>query len=240
MMNGVQIDTGGGAIKLLSHVFDAKAAGASRGLELAIEKVPWGTNIWLCVDSTFAVWCVKETPRIHPSGPFLPATRRRRNAKSACDGPLATQESRVTKLPTSLPTKEHLEAGLRGWKRSLRLVGFAPSFVDSTTKHEFNGGISPLRNSPLGAAAGLICTRSTASQSSSSTDQCFTVGSACAPHTGTSTGITASSNTSTPNSSVLAATRRPQSTSPSARRPIEPFAVGRTDPRLPLRQEGGN
>ncbi|KAG0152888.1 hypothetical protein PDIDSM_2693 [Penicillium digitatum] len=47
LVNGTQIDTGAGAINSRSHVFDAEAIGAWRGLERAIAVAPPRSKIWL-------------------------------------------------------------------------------------------------------------------------------------------------------------------------------------------------
>ncbi|KAG0158620.1 hypothetical protein PDIDSM_6135 [Penicillium digitatum] len=58
-INGTQIDTGAGAINSRSHVFDAEAIGAWRGLEWAIVVAPPRSKIRLCIDSTSVIWCIR-------------------------------------------------------------------------------------------------------------------------------------------------------------------------------------
>ena len=59
--NGKQIATGSGAINSLSHVFDAEAIGAWKGLQHAIRLPPDVSQrrLWLCIDSTSVIWCLR-------------------------------------------------------------------------------------------------------------------------------------------------------------------------------------
>ncbi|RAL65007.1 hypothetical protein DID88_001115 [Monilinia fructigena] len=52
------VATGKGAINTLSHVFDAEAIGALKGLQKALT-LPSNadTQRWLCIDSTSVIWC---------------------------------------------------------------------------------------------------------------------------------------------------------------------------------------
>jgi ribonuclease HI len=56
--NGQQLLSGFGAINPLSHVFDAEAVGAWKGLERTLAERPPG-RIWLCIDSTSVIWGVR-------------------------------------------------------------------------------------------------------------------------------------------------------------------------------------
>lgn len=59
--NGRQIATGHGAINSLSHVFDAEANGAWKGLQHTIRLPPDVSQrrLWLCIDSTSVIWCIR-------------------------------------------------------------------------------------------------------------------------------------------------------------------------------------
>ena len=56
--NGHQIHSGFGSINPLSHVFDAEAIGAWKGLKRAISLPPdiRQNRIWMCIDSTSVIW----------------------------------------------------------------------------------------------------------------------------------------------------------------------------------------
>ncbi|RAL67736.1 hypothetical protein DID88_008469 [Monilinia fructigena] len=52
------VRTGSGAINSISHVFDAEAIGALKGLQCALEILrPLDEHIWMCIDSTSVIWC---------------------------------------------------------------------------------------------------------------------------------------------------------------------------------------
>lgn len=53
--NGAQLASGSGALHPETHVFDAEAVGALRGLEAAIRAAGFG-DITVCVDSTSVIW----------------------------------------------------------------------------------------------------------------------------------------------------------------------------------------
>jgi ribonuclease HI len=59
--NSKQIARGCGSINNLSHVFDAEAIGAWKGLEQTIKLPPETSRrrIWLCIDSTSVIWCTR-------------------------------------------------------------------------------------------------------------------------------------------------------------------------------------
>ncbi|RAL66290.1 hypothetical protein DID88_005960 [Monilinia fructigena] len=51
------VRTGSGAINSISHVFDAEAIGALKGLQCALEILrPLDEHIWMCIDSTSVIW----------------------------------------------------------------------------------------------------------------------------------------------------------------------------------------
>ncbi|EKV17723.1 putative RNA-directed DNA polymerase from transposon X-element [Penicillium digitatum PHI26] len=75
MVNGTQIDTGAGAINSRSHVFDAEAIGAWRGLERAIAVAPPRSKIWLCIDSTSVIWCIRGNASNSSQWAFLACHR---------------------------------------------------------------------------------------------------------------------------------------------------------------------
>ncbi|RAL59609.1 hypothetical protein DID88_006468 [Monilinia fructigena] len=59
--NGTQIASGFKQIRSDSHVFDAEAIGAWRGLEHLITTLKDSTNsrIWMCIDSTSVIWGIR-------------------------------------------------------------------------------------------------------------------------------------------------------------------------------------
>ena len=59
--DGRQIATGYGAINSLSHVFDAEAIGAWKGLQHTIRLPPdvRQHRLWMCIDSTSVIWCLR-------------------------------------------------------------------------------------------------------------------------------------------------------------------------------------
>jgi ribonuclease HI len=56
-----QLTTGYGPINPTSHVFDAEAIGAWKGLYRTIKMAPEVSNrrIWMCIDSTSVLWCMR-------------------------------------------------------------------------------------------------------------------------------------------------------------------------------------
>ena len=56
-----QIGSGCGAINTLSHVFDAEVIGARTGLARTLRSLPHHARgrIWLCIDSTSVIWCIR-------------------------------------------------------------------------------------------------------------------------------------------------------------------------------------
>ena len=58
--NRKQLQTGRGSLSPTSHVFDAEAIGAWRGLQHTIRQPELRTcRIWLCIDSTSVIWCLR-------------------------------------------------------------------------------------------------------------------------------------------------------------------------------------
>ncbi|RAL63535.1 hypothetical protein DID88_003579 [Monilinia fructigena] len=54
------VRTGSGAINSTSHVFDAEAIGALKGLQCALEILqPSDGQLWMCIDSTSVIWCMR-------------------------------------------------------------------------------------------------------------------------------------------------------------------------------------
>ena len=53
--------TGSGSLNPQSHVFDAEAVGAWRGLQQAIllQTITHSAEVWLCIDSTSVIWCLR-------------------------------------------------------------------------------------------------------------------------------------------------------------------------------------
>ena len=55
-----QLHTGRGSLHSTSHVFDAEAGGAWRGLQHTIRQPALNTRrIWLCIDNTSVIWCLR-------------------------------------------------------------------------------------------------------------------------------------------------------------------------------------
>ncbi|RAL66017.1 hypothetical protein DID88_005678 [Monilinia fructigena] len=68
--------TGKGAINTLSHVFDAEAIGALKGLQKALT-LPSNadTQRWLCIDSTSVIWCKRANASDTSQWAFLESHR---------------------------------------------------------------------------------------------------------------------------------------------------------------------
>ena len=71
--NGRQIATGHGSINSLSHVFDAEAIGAWKGLQYTTRLPPEVSQkrLWLCIDSTSVIWCLRGNPSDSSQWAFL-------------------------------------------------------------------------------------------------------------------------------------------------------------------------
>jgi ribonuclease HI len=61
---GVELESGCASIDSCSVVFDAEAVGALRGLERAVHQTngQGDRHIWICVDNTAAIWCLRGNP----------------------------------------------------------------------------------------------------------------------------------------------------------------------------------
>ncbi|RAL60505.1 hypothetical protein DID88_009701 [Monilinia fructigena] len=70
------LTTGKGAINTLSHVFDAEAIGALKGLQKALT-LPSNadTQRWLCIDSTSLIWCKRANASDTSQWAFLESHR---------------------------------------------------------------------------------------------------------------------------------------------------------------------
>ncbi|RAL60649.1 hypothetical protein DID88_009967 [Monilinia fructigena] len=70
------VATGKGAINTLSHVFDAEAIGALKGLQKALT-LPSNadTQRWLCIDSTSVIWCKRANASDTSQWAFLESRR---------------------------------------------------------------------------------------------------------------------------------------------------------------------
>ncbi|RAL60423.1 hypothetical protein DID88_000198 [Monilinia fructigena] len=70
------VATGKGAINTLSHVFDAEAIGALKGLQKALT-LPSNadTQRWLCIDSTSVIWCKRANASDTSQWAFLESHR---------------------------------------------------------------------------------------------------------------------------------------------------------------------
>ncbi|RAL60867.1 hypothetical protein DID88_010191 [Monilinia fructigena] len=68
--------TGKGAINTLSHVFDAEAIGALKGLQKALTlPSDADTERWLCIDSTSVIWCKRANASDTSQWAFLESHR---------------------------------------------------------------------------------------------------------------------------------------------------------------------
>jgi ribonuclease HI len=55
-----QLQTGRGSLHPTSHIFDAEVVGAWRGLQYTVRQPDLSTRrIWLCIDSTSVIWCLR-------------------------------------------------------------------------------------------------------------------------------------------------------------------------------------
>jgi hypothetical protein len=67
-----QIATGTGSLNPQSHVFDAEAVGAWRGLQHTIGLVPHGhCRLWMCIDSTSVIWGIRGNAPTSSQWAFL-------------------------------------------------------------------------------------------------------------------------------------------------------------------------
>ncbi|KAH9859201.1 hypothetical protein J1614_012278 [Plenodomus biglobosus] len=68
------ITTGRGSLNPETHVFNAEAVGAWRGLEQVARLIHTGlphTRIWICIDSTSVIWCLRGTAPVSSQWAFL-------------------------------------------------------------------------------------------------------------------------------------------------------------------------
>ncbi|KAG0152631.1 hypothetical protein PDIDSM_1111 [Penicillium digitatum] len=130
MVNGTQIDTGAGAINSRSHVFDAEAIGAWRGLERAIAVAPPRSKIWLSGEGALRGSAIgmEAEPRLAGSDPSSGTSER---------GSLALWYRRwsdtyeIDSLPELELRRPALHAGLPSARRMATSTGTTAS---STTK----------------------------------------------------------------------------------------------------------
>ncbi|KAG0154530.1 hypothetical protein PDIDSM_98 [Penicillium digitatum] len=120
MANGTQIDTGAGAINSRSHVFDAEAIGAWRGLERAIAVAPPRSKIWLCIDSTSVIWCIRGNASNSSQWAFLACHRAMEQHNITGEGALRGSAIGMEAEPTisgirSIFRELRNEARLRWW-----------------------------------------------------------------------------------------------------------------------------
>ena len=67
----VQVATGRGSLHSLSHVFDAEAIGACRALQHAAQIARPTDAVYLCIDSTSVIWCLRGTASNSSQWAFL-------------------------------------------------------------------------------------------------------------------------------------------------------------------------
>lgn len=70
MQNDEVIVHGSGSLHTTTHVFDAEAVGALRGLEAAVA-LQDGSQLWSCVDSTSVIWGLRGTASASSQWAFL-------------------------------------------------------------------------------------------------------------------------------------------------------------------------
>jgi ribonuclease HI len=71
--NRLKVAEGRGSLNPQSHVFDAEAVGAWRGLQHAIRLSPSIAcpRIWMCIDSTSVIWCLRGNASTSSQWAFL-------------------------------------------------------------------------------------------------------------------------------------------------------------------------
>ena len=90
--NRTQLHQGRGSLSPTSHVFDAEAAGAWRGLQHTVRQPELNTRrIWLCIDSASVIWCLR--------GDAAPTSQR---AFLECDGAMETHDVSIKWAPGHL------------------------------------------------------------------------------------------------------------------------------------------
>jgi hypothetical protein len=73
----VQVATGRGSLYTLSHVFDAEAIGACRALQHAAQIARPTDAVYLCIDSTSVIWCLRGTASNSSQWAFLQCSSRK-------------------------------------------------------------------------------------------------------------------------------------------------------------------
>ncbi|RAL64638.1 hypothetical protein DID88_001671 [Monilinia fructigena] len=70
---GKQIGSGSGSINPISHVFDAEAIGAWRGLQhtLRMPQEVRSQRLWMCIDSTSVIWCLRANASASSQWAFI-------------------------------------------------------------------------------------------------------------------------------------------------------------------------
>ena len=102
--NGKQLQSGRGSLHSTSHVFDAEAVGAWRGLQYTVRQPGLGIRrIWLCIDSTSVIWCLRGDAPPTSQWAFLECQRVMETMTSLLSGPLDTKVSRGTRQLTGQP-----------------------------------------------------------------------------------------------------------------------------------------
>ncbi|RAL63683.1 hypothetical protein DID88_003726 [Monilinia fructigena] len=71
--NRKQIGSGSGSINPISHVFDAEAIGAWRGLQhtLRMPQEVRSQRLWMCIDSTSVIWCLRANASASSQWAFI-------------------------------------------------------------------------------------------------------------------------------------------------------------------------
>ncbi|RAL63176.1 hypothetical protein DID88_004255 [Monilinia fructigena] len=71
--NKKQIGSGAGSINPISHVFDAEAIGAWRGLQhtLRMPQEVRSQRLWMCIDSTSVIWCLRANASASSQWAFI-------------------------------------------------------------------------------------------------------------------------------------------------------------------------
>ncbi|RAL61172.1 hypothetical protein DID88_010511 [Monilinia fructigena] len=104
------VRTGSGAINSTSHVFDAEAIGALKGLQCALEILqPSDGQLWMCIDSTSVIWCMRANAPNTSNGPFSNAIRLSTVTRSVLYGLRAIWVSKATRMADELA-----DAGAKG------------------------------------------------------------------------------------------------------------------------------
>jgi ribonuclease HI len=98
--DGRQLYTGRGSLQPTSHVFDAEAVGAWRGLQHTIRQPALNTRrIWLCIDSTSVIWCLRGNAPSTSQWAFL-----------ECHGAMETHDVSIKWAPEHLGIEGNVTA----------------------------------------------------------------------------------------------------------------------------------